>query len=117
MVLESQYEQNLAALFMKQFDFVCLFSVCFIQNTKSAHFVSEDCNRQVIFSVIYSRNCEFICELSKHHEIMDYDDNAAITATGADSLWRSVWVPAPAHMGFIPESGLTCFFSSAAKRY
>lgn len=48
---------------------------------------------------------------------MDYDDNAAITATGADSFWRSVWVPAPAHMGFIPESGLTWFFSSAAKRY
>lgn len=36
------------------------------------------------------KDCEFICELSKYHEIMNYDDSAAITTTGADHLWRFV---------------------------
>lgn len=59
-------------------------------------------------------NCEFLCELSKRHEIMDYDDNAAPTTAGSLHLGRSEKVPAPAH---IPESGLSWVFSSSAKKY
>lgn len=62
-------------------------------------------------------NCELLCELSKHHEIMDYDDNAAPTTARSLHLGRSVKVPAPAHTGLIPESGLSWVFSSSAKGY
>lgn len=70
----------------------CLFSVCFIQNTKSAYFVSEDYNRQINVPVKYLRKCDFIWQLSKHHEVMDYGDNAAadVVTTAADHLWRFV---------------------------
>lgn len=104
MVLESQYEQKLAALFMKTVWFsVCLFSVCFIQNTKSVHFIFHDYSWKIIFTEKYLRNCESIWELSRHHEIMVYADNAATDTIGVDHLWRSVPVSASAYMWLTPE--------------